>query len=91
MLDSLAIALQGVGYDSRVLALQGFYPVDVPVVKTGGGGSGRVMWRGSLPRKPTHRKPPVVLVELLPAGIEEEFERPSWLARALREDEEEFF
>jgi len=28
MLDGLAIALQGVGYDSPVLALQGFYLVD---------------------------------------------------------------
>jgi len=39
MLDSLAIALRGVGYDSRVMALQGFYPVDavdVPVVNSGG-------------------------------------------------------
>jgi len=42
VLNSRAIALQGVGYSSRVLALQGFYPVDavdtVDVVKTGSGG-----------------------------------------------------
>lgn len=33
-LDSRAIALQGVGYASRVLALQGFYPVTPAVVTT---------------------------------------------------------
>lgn len=32
MLNSRAIALGGVGYSSRVLALRGLYPVDTPVI-----------------------------------------------------------
>jgi len=102
MLDSLAIALRGVGYDSRVMALLGFYPVDVPVTAGGVSGPGAFVWLGPLPGKPAlwpkankkHGKKPGALIELLPeqpAVIDPEFERPDWLVRAMREDEEEFF